>query len=137
MHKRIFTIKRDLNLLKQKMETAGHFVYQGGMFSADKDFLAYVNALDDKSCVQDLNGNPVLIEDIDENLFGNFLYTQDVPDPDIMIRTSGEQRISNFLLWQICYTELFFLDVLWPDLTEQHLSDVILEYSKRDRRYGK
>ena len=69
MHKRIFTIKRDLNLLKQKMETAGHFVYQGGMFSADKAYLGYVNALDDKSCVQDLNGNPVLIVYIDDFKF--------------------------------------------------------------------
>lgn len=77
------------------------------------------------------------LDDIDENLFSNFLYTGDAPDPDIMIRTSGEKRISNFLLWQLCYTELFFLDVLWPDFTQEHISQVVDEYKKRDRRYGK
>lgn len=77
------------------------------------------------------------VEDIDENLFGNFLYTQDIPDPDIMIRTSGEKRVSNFLLWQICYTELFFLDVLWPDFTSDDFTSVVEEYAIRDRRYGK
>jgi undecaprenyl diphosphate synthase len=82
------------------------------------------------------NGD-LALKDIDENLFSNFLYTGSIPDPDILIRTSGEQRISNFLLWQIAYSELFFLDVLWPDFNKQHLEDVTSQYYNRERRYGK
>jgi len=77
--------------------------------------------------------NPV---DIDEDTISANLHTAGVPDPDVMIRTSGEKRLSNFLLWQTAYTELIFLDTLWPDFTRQSLSDVIEEYHRRDRRYG-
>lgn len=65
------------------------------------------------------------------------LYTSTMPDPDILIRTGGEQRISNFLLWQLAYTELFFLPVMWPDFQGEHLRDVILQYQNRERRFGK
>lgn len=65
------------------------------------------------------------------------LYTKDIPDPDILIRTSGEQRISNYLLWQIAYTELFFTDTLWPDFNKDELNEIIKKYSNRERRYGK
>lgn len=74
--------------------------------------------------------------DIDEELLGSHLYTSDIPDPDILIRTSGEQRLSNFLLWQLAYTEFVFLDTLWPDFSEQDFADAIDLYHRRERRYG-
>jgi undecaprenyl diphosphate synthase len=74
--------------------------------------------------------------DIDERRFGEFLYTAGQPDPDLLIRTSGEMRVSNFLLWQIAYSEIWVTDTLWPDFRAQHLLQAILEYQKRDRRYG-
>jgi undecaprenyl diphosphate synthase len=73
---------------------------------------------------------------IDEALFARTLDTSDLPDPDLLIRTSGEQRLSNFLLWQLAYTELVFLPISWPDFTEEHLRDAIDEYWRRERRYG-
>ncbi len=79
----------------------------------------------------------IAIDDIDEKLFSDMLYTKDIPDPDILIRTSGEQRISNYLLWQLAYTEFFFTDVLWPDFNEKLLLEIIDSYKSRERRYGK
>lgn len=76
------------------------------------------------------------VSDINENTFGAFLDTADLPDPDLLIRTSGEKRISNFLLWQCAYSEFVFLDVLWPDFGADHLAAAIEEYLNRDRRYG-
>lgn len=73
---------------------------------------------------------------IDQSLFSNFLYTYDMPDPDLVIRTSGERRISNFLLWQVAYSELLFLDTLWPDFCRQDFEQAILDYCRRERRYG-
>jgi undecaprenyl diphosphate synthase len=78
----------------------------------------------------------VRAEAIDERLFAGFLETSDMPDPDLVLRTSGEQRLSNFLLWQSAYAELVFLDVLWPDFTKSHLEDAIHEFNRRERRYG-
>lgn len=75
--------------------------------------------------------------DIDETVINNHLYTQNLPDVDLLIRTSGEQRISNFLLWQIAYAELYFTTVLWPDYTKEHLFEAILNYQNRERRFGK
>jgi undecaprenyl diphosphate synthase len=75
-------------------------------------------------------------EEITEESFSARLLTRDIPDPDLMIRTSGEQRISNFLLWQSAYTELVFVDTLWPDFTKRDLEDAIREFNQRDRRYG-
>ena len=75
--------------------------------------------------------------EIDEAMFREHLYDPAVPDPDLLIRTSGELRISNFLLWQIAYTEIYVTDVLWPDFSERHLLDGIQEYMGRDRRYGR
>lgn len=73
---------------------------------------------------------------LDERSFRQFLYWPDMPDLDLVIRTSGEYRISNFLLWQIAYSELVFLDVLWPDFRREHLYQAVEEYQRRDRRYG-
>jgi undecaprenyl diphosphate synthase len=74
--------------------------------------------------------------DIDEARFEAELYAPDLPAPDVLVRTSGEQRISNFLLWQIAYSELVFLDVLWPDFTEEHLEQAVAAFHARDRRFG-
>ncbi|MFN4281978.1 MAG: isoprenyl transferase [Alphaproteobacteria bacterium] len=78
----------------------------------------------------------VRAEAIDERLFAGFLATSDIPDPDLVLRTSGEQRLSNFLLWQSAYAELVFLDVLWPDFNKSHLEHAIHEFNRRERRYG-
>ena len=77
------------------------------------------------------------VSDIDEKLFSALLYTKDIPDPDMLVRTSGEQRISNYLLWQLAYSELYFTDVLWPDFGRKELEDIIQNYNTRERRYGK
>lgn len=84
-----------------------------------------------------VKNNIISEESIDQSVINKHLYTHNLPDVDLLIRTSGEQRISNFLLWQIAYAELYFTPVLWPDFTEQHLSEAILEYQKRERRFGK
>jgi len=75
-------------------------------------------------------------ESIDEGIFSNYLSTADLPDPEILIRTSGEHRLSNFLLWQLAYTEIFFVDKLWPELTKDDLHDILDNYTKRVRRFG-
>lgn len=75
-------------------------------------------------------------DDLDERTFAGFLYTAGQPDPDLLIRTSGEMRVSNFLLWQIAYAEIWVTDTLWPDFRCRHLLEAILAYQKRDRRYG-
>lgn len=75
-------------------------------------------------------------DSIDESLFESYLYTSGIPDPDLLIRPSGELRLSNFLLWQLAYTEFVFQDVLWPDFTTAHLDQAIDQYTKRNRRFG-
>ena len=84
-----------------------------------------------------VKNNIISPEKIDESIINEHLYTQDLPDVDLLIRTSGEQRISNFLLWQIAYAELYFTDILWPDFKKQDLYNAIIEYQKRERRFGK
>jgi len=74
---------------------------------------------------------------IDEDAVGRMLYTAEWPDPDLLIRTSGEMRISNFLLWQLAYAELYVTPVLWPDFTRRHLFEAILEFQQRERRFGR
>ncbi len=74
--------------------------------------------------------------DVDEAAVAGELFTRDIPDPDLLIRTSGEKRISNFLLWQLAYAEFVFVDTLWPDFTEEDFGDAISEFQRRDRRYG-
>jgi len=78
----------------------------------------------------------IAAEDLDERRFGELLYTAGQPDPDLLIRTSGEMRVSNFLLWQIAYSEIWVTETLWPDFRRRHLLEAVLAYQKRDRRYG-
>lgn len=76
-------------------------------------------------------------EEIDDKMFSDMLYTQEIPDPDLVIRTSGEQRLSNYLLWQVAYAEFYFSEVLWPDFDRTELEKIIENFNKRERRYGK
>ncbi len=90
-----------------------------------------------KKLAQDVKHNKVNPGQIDEDLFHDYLYTNGLPDPDLLIRTSGEMRLSNFLLWQAAYTELYVTEVLWPDFTERDFYLAIWDYQNRERRFGK
>ena len=90
-----------------------------------------------KKIAQKVSEKTIKIDDISENYFTNELYTADYPEPDLLIRTSGEYRISNFLLWQIAYTELYFSPKLWPDFNKTDFINAIIEFQSRERRYGK
>ena len=90
-----------------------------------------------KSLCTKVKNNIISPGDIDEAIINEHLYTHDLPDVDLLIRTSGEHRISNFLLWQIAYAELYFTDVFWPDFSEQHLIEALKDYQNRERRFGK
>ncbi|MBQ5560741.1 MAG: isoprenyl transferase [Lachnospiraceae bacterium] len=89
-----------------------------------------------KKMVDDIQNGTVSKEDISEEMFENYLDTKGIPAPDLMIRTSGEQRLSNFMLWQMAYAEFYFTDVLWPDFNKKHLQEAIDYYANRDRRFG-
>ena len=84
----------------------------------------------------DAAGGEIDLDSIDENAINARLFTRDIPDPDLIVRTSGEQRISNFLLWQAAYAELVFTDVFWPDFSREELENSIAEFGRRERRYG-
>lgn len=94
-----------------------------------------INAV--KEISEKVKHNQLNTADINESVIQSHLYTHNMPDADLVIRTSGEQRISNFLLWQAAYAELYFTDVLWPDFREKDLHDAIISYQKRERRFGK
>lgn len=94
-----------------------------------------VNAV--KKISDKVKNNIISIDAIDDSIINEHLYTQNLPDVDLLIRTSGEHRISNFLLWQIAYAELFFSEVMWPDFREEHLYEALMSYQKRERRFGK
>ncbi len=94
-----------------------------------------VNAI--KNISKKVVNNDLNLQEINENTINNHLYTFNLPDVDLMIRTSGEKRISNFLLWQMAYAELYFTNVLWPDFRQEHFYDAIIEYQNRERRFGK
>jgi undecaprenyl diphosphate synthase len=85
----------------------------------------------------DVAAGKIAPEDVNEQLFARYLYTADIPEPDFLIRTSGEMRISNFLLWQLAYAELYFTEVNWPDFDREELARAFRDYQSRERRYGK
>lgn len=89
-----------------------------------------------QSIAQNVKDNKIDIADIDENLISNNLYNPEIPDPDLIIRTGGYNRLSNFLLWQSSYSELYFTEILWPDFKKEHLKLSIQEFNKRKRNYG-
>ena len=101
-------------------------------YGSREEILSAVRDISDK-----VKNNIISIDAIDESIINQHLYTQNLPDVDLLIRTSGEHRISNFLLWQIAYAELYFTDVLWPDFREENLYEAIVSYQKRERRFGK
>jgi undecaprenyl diphosphate synthase len=101
-------------------------------YSAKWELVAAAKKLARKVLEKEIN-----IEDINESTFSSQLTTFDMPEPELMIRTSGEHRISNFLLWQMAYTELYFTDKLWPDFRREDLFEAIVDYQKRERRFGK
>jgi undecaprenyl diphosphate synthase len=98
-------------------------------YSGRNEIVRAINAI-----IKDAKNN--VIDEIDDTSFEKYLDTYMIPDPDLLIRTSGEKRISNYLLWQSAYTELVFSDVLWPDFTEEHFEKALNEYEKRERRFG-
>ncbi len=89
-----------------------------------------------KNILEDIKMGNIKEEEIDENLFSDYLYTKGLPDPDLLIRPSGELRLSNFMLYQIAYTEFWFSDILWPDFKEEDFYRAIIDYQKRNRRFG-
>ena len=101
-------------------------------YSSREEILDVVKQISDK-----VKNNIISISAVDESIINQHLYTRNLPDVDLLIRTSGEHRISNFLLWQIAYAELYFTEVLWPDFTEEHLIEALFSYQKRERRFGK
>ncbi|MCL2072488.1 MAG: isoprenyl transferase [Marinilabiliaceae bacterium] len=90
-----------------------------------------------KKIAEDVKNGNLQIDTINEQLFQKYLTTKTIPDPELLIRTSGELRISNFLLWQVAYSELFFTEVLWPDFSKEHFYEALFDYQKRERRFGK
>jgi undecaprenyl diphosphate synthase len=101
-------------------------------YGSREELLNAVKAICDK-----VKNNIISIDTLDESIINQHLYTHNLPDVDLVIRTSGEHRISNFLLWQIAYAEFYFTDVLWPDFKEDDLYEAIISYQKRERRFGK
>ncbi|HEX8269702.1 MAG TPA: isoprenyl transferase [Flavobacterium sp.] len=101
-------------------------------YGSREELLTAIRVISDK-----VKNNIISIDAIDESIINQHLYTQNLPDVDLLIRTSGEHRISNFLLWQIAYAELYFTDVLWPDFKEEDLYQAIISFQKRERRFGK
>ena len=89
-----------------------------------------------KRLAQDCVDGKIRVEEISDPVYESYLDTHGIPDPDLLIRTSGEQRLSNYLLWQMAYTEFYFTDVLWPDFTKEELVKAVEQYNRRDRRYG-
>ncbi len=101
-------------------------------YGSREEIVSAVKQISDK-----VKNNIISIDAIDESIINQHLYTQNLPDVDLLIRTSGEHRISNFLLWQIAYAELYFTNVLWPDFKEEDLYEAIISFQQRERRFGK
>lgn len=89
-----------------------------------------------KKIAEDVKMGKIDVSDIDEKLFNDYIYTKNIPDPDLIIRPSGEERLSNFLLWQCAYSEFWFSNVCWPDFTPDKLEEALLDFQKRNRRFG-
>ena len=126
-------MQKELNLVIDKTKENNRMTLTLALsYGSREEIISVVKKLTDK-----VKNNIISTEAIDESIINEHLYTHNLPDVDLLIRTSGEHRISNFLLWQIAYAELFFTDVLWPDFTEEHLYEAIISYQKSARRFGK
>ncbi len=89
-----------------------------------------------REVVKDCQDGKLALEELDEAIFSSYLDTREIPDPDLLIRTSGEQRLSNYLLWQCAYSEFYFPEILWPDFDKNALKEAVRQYTARDRRFG-
>jgi len=125
--------KKELNEVVEKTKNNTHLILNLALSYSSKEEI--VNAF--KNISKKIVNNELLIEEIDENIINNHLYTRNLPNVDLVIRTSGEKRISNFLLWQIAYAELYFTSVFWPDFNKEEFYKAILDYQQRERRFGK
>lgn len=121
-----------LNVVNLTKDNTGGNLVLAISYGSQKEI---VNAV--KSISKEVQEGNLNIDDINENIFENHLYTKDLPPVDLLIRTSGEIRISNFLLWQVAYAEFQFLDVLWPDFSKEIFFQCIVDYQTKERRYGK
>jgi undecaprenyl diphosphate synthase len=127
------SILKELNDVIDKTKNNNRMILTLALsYGSREELLNVVKNISDK-----VKNNIISIDSIDESIINQHLYTHNLPDVDLLIRTSGEHRISNFLLWQIAYAELFFIDVLWPDFTDENLYEAIISYQKRERRFGK
>ena len=126
-------VQKELNELIEKTKNNSRMTLTLALSYGSREEL--VHAVTD-ICTK-VKNNIISIGDIDELIINEHLYTRNLPDVDLLIRTSGEHRISNFLLWQIAYAELYFTDVLWPDFREEDLYKAVKDYQKRERRFGK
>ncbi len=127
------SIQKELNEVIEKTKSNSRMILTLALsYGSREELLSVV-----KNICYKVKNNIISIDALDESIINQHLYTHNLPDVDLLIRTSGEHRISNFLLWQIAYAELFFTDVLWPDFTEEHLYEAIISYQKRERRFGK
>ena len=125
-------IKNRIAELEEATKNNGGLNFQIAINYGSRDEMLRAAARLAKDCIDGKRN----ADDIDEAVFETYLDTHGIPDPDLLIRTSGEQRLSNFLLWQLAYTEFYFTDVLWPDFTKEELERAVRQYNARDRRYG-
>lgn len=126
-------VQKNLNEITEKTKNnTGLNLILAISYSARQEITEMVNKISSQ-----LAAGKIKQEDINENLISNNLQTAGIPDPELLIRTSGEYRISNFLLWQISYSELYFSEILWPDFRKKHLFEAIMNFQKRNRRFGK
>ncbi|WP_282787260.1 isoprenyl transferase [Flavobacterium croceum] len=127
------SIQKELDDVISKTKNNTHMTLTLALsYGSREELLNVVKKISDK-----VKNNIISTDAIDESIINQHLYTHDLPDVDLLIRTSGEHRISNFLLWQIAYAEFYFTEVLWPDFTEENLYEAIISYQKRERRFGK
>lgn len=124
--------KELLDVIKKTEKNSRMVLTLALSYGSREEIISAIKKISDK-----VKNNIISPDSIDESIINQHLYTHNLPDVDLLIRTSGEHRISNFLLWQIAYAELYFTDVLWPDFKEDDLYEAIISYQKRERRFGK